>query len=128
MKANDTRKRFVAMFAGGIAVCAMLANAQTSAGAADAASPAETEPAAAPSQASRSDSALVRDVRRAFTRTSGLNPSNIHVTARDGVVTLTGSVPRESQIQRAGDAAKSVRGVTEVSNELTLRTSRGSGP
>ncbi|HEY4801837.1 MAG TPA: BON domain-containing protein [Paraburkholderia sp.] len=126
MKANDTRKLIVAMFAGAIAVCAAFANAQTSTGAPDAAS-SETE-AAAPSQGSRSDSALVRDVRRAFTRTTGLNPSNIHVTARDGVVTLTGSVPRDSQIQRAGDAAKSVRGVTEVSNKLTLRTSRGSGP
>ena len=127
MKANDTREWIVAMIAGGIAGCATFANAQTGTAAPDAAS-AQTEPAAAPSQASRSDSALVRDVRRAFTRTTGLNPSNIPVTARDGVVTLTGSVPRESQIQRAGDAAKSVPGVTEVSNKLTLRTTRGSGP
>lgn len=127
MNANDMKNWIVAMLVGGIAVCATFVNAQTGTGASDAAS-AQAEPAAAASQASRPDSALVRDVRRAFTRTTGLNSSNIHVTARDGVVTLTGSVPRESQIQRAGDAAQSVRGVTEVSNKLTLRTSRGSGP
>lgn len=127
MNANDMKNWLVAMLVGGIAVCATFANAQTGTSASDAAS-AQAEPAASASQASRPDSALVRDVRRAFTRTTGLNSSNIHVTARDGVVTLTGSVPRESQIQRAGDAAQSVRGVTEVSNKLTLRTSRGSGP
>lgn len=76
---------------------------------------------------SRADSALVRDVRRALTRTPGLNSSGIHVVARNGVVTLTGWVPQRSQITRAGNAARSVRGVRSVSNRLTLRTARGSG-
>ncbi|MEW9583866.1 BON domain-containing protein [Paraburkholderia sp. DGU8] len=77
---------------------------------------------ASPSSSSRprSDSQIVRDVRRAFTRTTGLNSSAIHVKARHGVVTLTGRVPQRSQIERAGNAARSVRGVRSVSNRLTV--------
>lgn len=107
-----------------IAACAANAHAQTAASAPGEASAQE----GTPTQSARSDSALVRDVRRAFTRTTGLNFAAIHVTARHGVVSLTGSVPHQSQIARAGDAAASVRGVTSVSNHLTVRTARGSGP
>jgi hyperosmotically inducible periplasmic protein len=42
-------------------------------------------------------------------------------------VTLTGWVPHRGQIETAGNAAKSVDGVTDVSNKLTVRTRRSSG-
>jgi hypothetical protein len=127
MKANNTNKWIGAMFAAVIASCATFANAQTDASAPGAASAAAQAPGAS-SQRGPSDSTLVRNVRRAFTRTTGLNASNIHVQAHDGVISLTGSVPQELQIERAGSAAKSVSGVRDVSNKLTVRTARGSGP
>ncbi|MCP3713239.1 BON domain-containing protein [Paraburkholderia sp. CNPSo 3274] len=70
---------------------------------------------------------LASDVRRALVRTPGLNSMNIHVRVRGGIVTLTGSVPQHSQIARAGNAARSVRGVRAVTNRLTLRTGPGGG-
>jgi osmotically-inducible protein OsmY len=105
---------------------ATYANAQTPGGMPNDASAQSQSIAASPSRA-RSDTQLVRDVRRAFTRTTGLNSASIHVQARHGIVTLTGSVPQRSQVQRAGNAARSVRGVRGVTNRLTVRTRRGSG-
>ncbi|WP_321898828.1 BON domain-containing protein [Paraburkholderia heleia] len=124
MKTNGKRQIARTLVFAAIAGCAGHAHAQAAASAPGEAS--AQQGASAPS--GRSDSALVRDVRRAFTRTTGLNFANIHVTAHHGVVSLTGSVPHQSQIARAGDAAGSVRGVTSVSNHLTVRTARGSGP
>jgi hyperosmotically inducible periplasmic protein len=82
---------------------------------------------AAPSSSARrrSDNDIVRDVRRAFTRTTGLNSSGIHVRSHHAAVTLTGRVPQRSQISRAGNAARSVRGVRSVSNRLTVVTRGG---
>lgn len=113
-----------AMLALAFATCATYASAQSSTPA-SATAPAET--AASPASPGRSDSALVRDVRRAFTRTPGLNFASIHIKAHNGVVTLTGWVPQHSQIERAGNAASAVRGVSSVSNQLTIRPPRGSG-
>ncbi|MEX3985021.1 BON domain-containing protein [Paraburkholderia sp. EG287A] len=124
MKTNGKNQIARALVLAAIASGAGYAHAQTAASAPGEASAQE----GAPAQSARSDSALVRDVRRAFTRTTGLNFASIHVTAHSGVVSLTGSVPHQSQIARAGDAAGSVRGVTSVENHLTVRTARGSGP
>jgi hyperosmotically inducible periplasmic protein len=73
----------------------------------------------------RSDNDIVRDVRRALSRTPGVNPSGIHVRSRNAAVTLTGRVPQRSQIARAGSTARSVRGVRSVSNRLTVVTRGG---
>jgi hypothetical protein len=59
-----------------LATCATYASAQTPGG-----MPAQSQPIAA--QQNRSDTQLVRDVRRAFTRATGLNSAAIHVNARD---------------------------------------------
>jgi hyperosmotically inducible protein len=124
MKTNGTSKMIHAMLALAIASCTTFANAQTNATApADASAQQESGAASAP--ASRPDSTLVRDVRRTFTRTPGLNFASIHVEAHEGVVTLTGTVPRRSQIELAGNAAKSVRGVMDVSNKLEVHTIHG---
>jgi osmotically-inducible protein OsmY len=64
-------------------------------------------------------------VRRALSRTPGLNPSGIHVRSRNAAVTLTGRVPQRSQIARASSTARSVRGVRSVSNRLTVVTRGG---
>nr|WP_081716209.1 BON domain-containing protein [Paraburkholderia mimosarum] len=72
----------------------------------------------------RPDSAVTRDVRSALWRTPNLDASGIRVRARLGTVTLTGWVPERRQISLAGHAARSVRGVRSVSNQLLLRNSR----
>jgi len=69
----------------------------------------------------RADDAIILDVRRALRRVPDLDDSGIRIRARRGVVTLTGTVPESWQISRAGNAARSVRGVTGVSNRLTER-------
>ncbi|NML32696.1 BON domain-containing protein [Paraburkholderia antibiotica] len=81
--------------------------------------------AAAPIR-NRSDNELAREVRRALTRTPNLHSTGIHVQVRHGVVTLTGWVPHRAQVQRASNAARSVRGVRHVNNRLSVRT-RGAG-
>jgi hyperosmotically inducible periplasmic protein len=121
MKSNGVTRILGVMFAMAIASCATYANAQTGGMPNDASMQSQPTPAASNRNTNRSDSAIVRDVRRAFTRTTNLNSANIHVQARHGIVTLTGTVPQQSQIGRAGNAARSVRGVRSVQNRLTVR-------
>jgi hyperosmotically inducible protein len=64
---------------------------------------------------------LQKQVRKALTRTKGLNGSGISVQARSGVVTLQGWVPEQSQAALATQAAEGVPGVTSVKSELTVR-------
>jgi hyperosmotically inducible protein len=74
----------------------------------------------------KADRKLGLDVRRALSKASGLNTSNVFVRARDGAITLTGSVPDSEQIAKAGDVAKRVSGVTSVSNKIVLSPQGGS--
>ena len=109
------------------AICATYAtyaDAQTSGDMTPGAST-QSQPITTSSSRRRPDSELVRDVRRALSRASGVNASGIHVQARNGAVTLTGRVPQRAQVQRAGNVARSVRGVRSVSNRLTVQTSGG---
>lgn len=129
VRTTGVRETIRAMAIASIALCALnagLANAQTTGAPAN-----ETRaqsPSAAPPSRPRSDSAIVRDVRRAFTRTPGLNSAAIQVHSRNAFVTLNGRVPQHSQIQRAGNAARSVRGVRGVSNRLTVHPRGGRNP
>ena len=70
---------------------------------------------------------LGRKVRGALAKAQGIGVSNISVRARGGAVTLTGSVPDQGQIDKAGDVAKGVDGVTSVSNKLTVVLPSGGG-
>ncbi|TDN61321.1 BON domain-containing protein [Paraburkholderia sp. BL10I2N1] len=65
--------------------------------------------------------ALQRQVRTALSRTRGVTVSNITVRAVDGAVTLQGSVPEQSQIDLAVEAAKGVQGVKSVRSALSIR-------
>lgn len=58
-------------------------------------------------------------VRRAIGR-AGVEVSKIIVRSRDGDIRLLGSVPDQSQIDKAGEAAQSVAGVKSVSNKLSV--------
>ncbi|QGZ66703.1 BON domain-containing protein [Paraburkholderia acidisoli] len=75
---------------------------------------------AASGKATKADRALGRAVRKALAKTNGFDVSGVFVRARGGAVTLSGSVRSGDQIQKAEDVAKSVQGVTSVSNKLTL--------
>ena len=82
-----------------------------------------TPQAAAPMaahHAGTSDRALAYAVRGALARAPGFDVSGVFVRARAGDVTLSGSVPSGEQIGEAESVARSVAGVTSVSNALTL--------
>ncbi len=63
---------------------------------------------------------LEKQVRHALTKTKGLVSSAITIFAKNGFVTLVGTVPEQDQIQLAGDAASKVSGVTGVKNNIVL--------
>ncbi|CAB3777470.1 hypothetical protein LMG28688_00368 [Paraburkholderia caffeinitolerans] len=70
--------------------------------------------------AKAADRALQKAVMRALSKTKGLRVSTISVRARNGVVTLEGQVPEQSQAELATRVAEGVQGVTQVKNALTL--------
>jgi hyperosmotically inducible protein len=71
------------------------------------------------------DRRMARAVRKALSHTNELQTAGISVFARSGVVTLAGSVPDVSQIDRAGTIAGGVPNVTSVSNRLKVRVPGG---
>ncbi|QBR01940.1 BON domain-containing protein [Paraburkholderia pallida] len=60
-------------------------------------------------------------VHKALSRTKGLDAANIVVVARNGAVTLDGTVPDASQIQLAQDTAQGVPRVKSVANALSVK-------
>jgi hyperosmotically inducible periplasmic protein len=65
--------------------------------------------------------ALARKVRAALAKDKDVSVVNITVRAKDGAVILQGTVPEQPQVDRAGEVAKGVAGVTSVNNALTIR-------
>lgn len=100
-------------------VVAMVVACNVYAQASDAASGTTAAPAASAKAGKKANSQLGRKVRAAIDKVQ-VDVSSIAVRARGGAVTLTGTVPDQGQIDKAGDAAKSVAGVTSVSNKLTV--------
>lgn len=66
-----------------------------------------------------SDGALRRQVKSALRKTKGLTALDIAVRARNGQITLQGTVKNQEQIELAGNVAMGVPGVTSVKNTLT---------
>jgi len=120
MNINGASRISGAILAVAIASGATCANAQTRWG-----TPADTAAhivaVSTSPPGSRADTDVIRDVRRALRRVPEMDDSDIHIRARLGVVTLTGTVPESWQISRAGNAARRVLGVKSVRNRLTLR-------
>jgi hyperosmotically inducible protein len=75
---------------------------------------------AARKQMRAANRALAKSVRQALNHTKGLVSSSINVNAKSGAVTLSGTVPDQTQIALAETTAKSVSGVMSVKNNLTL--------
>ncbi|MFL9911294.1 BON domain-containing protein [Paraburkholderia sp. RL17-337-BIB-A] len=107
-----------------VVVCALavpLAHAQNTAVAPTAASVAQTSGVQASRKAMKAaDRKLAYAVRKRIEHVKGLDATRIAIVARDGNVTLTGSVPKEEQIEVAVDHAKAVAGVTSVSSRLEV--------
>ncbi|AFT89674.1 BON domain-containing protein [Paraburkholderia phenoliruptrix] len=116
MKASTAMK----MIGGALIVLASL-NASAQSSDAAAAPAAAASSAATGKQAKAANRALGRKVRSALAKTKGVSVANISVRARGGAVTLAGTVPDQSQIDLATQAAQGVAGVTSVKNALTVR-------
>ncbi|CAH2933230.1 MAG: Predicted periplasmic or secreted lipoprotein [uncultured Paraburkholderia sp.] len=105
MKASTAMK----MVGGALIVLASLnASAQSSDAAAAPAAAAAASSAATGKQAKAANRALGRKVRSALAKTKGVSVANISVRPRGGAVTLAGTVPDQSQIDLATQAAQGV--------------------
>jgi osmotically-inducible protein OsmY len=108
-------------------IAAMSANAWSQGGGASApvGAPGAAETAAsataAPAKGRKADRALRRKVYAAIGKHAEISAGDISVIARDGAVTLNGSVTDASQISKVAEIASGVAGVTSVTNKLTVR-------
>ncbi|SAK56641.1 transport-associated domain-containing protein [Caballeronia hypogeia] len=73
---------------------------------------------AAPAQSNRT---LRRAVYAAFAKDKSIDAGDVGVSAKNGAVTLTGTVDRADQIDKAATLAKGVPGVVSVQNKLTVK-------
>ena len=69
----------------------------------------------------RSDSEIKRDVEDELQWDADIDPTDIAVAVRDGIVTLTGFVKSYNDKWEAERAAKRVHGVLGVVNDLEVR-------
>jgi hyperosmotically inducible periplasmic protein len=69
----------------------------------------------------KADRALRRNVYAAIGKDKEISAGDISVIAKDGAVTLNGTVTEAAQIGRAEAIARGVPGVTSVTNKLTVK-------
>ena len=69
----------------------------------------------------KDDLTLQKDVEEELRREPSIDASQIGVTARDGIVTLTGTVPSYAEKYSAEQVPKRVYGVTAVADEIEVR-------
>ena len=102
-------------------VVAMVVACHTYAQASDSMASGSMAPASSAGTSKKANSQLGRKVRGALAKTQGLDVSSIDVRARGGAITLTGTAPDNDQIQKAGEVAKGVAGVTSVTNKINVQ-------
>src|SRR5471032_3505688 len=64
---------------------------------------------------------IEKTVRRALTKTKGLDSSGVTILVKKNVVTLNGTVADDSQIALAESSAKDAAQSNKVTNNLTVR-------
>jgi hyperosmotically inducible periplasmic protein len=81
----------------------------------------ESTTSAAPSKSDirKANRALSKKVLHALSA-GGIDTTGVRVLVKGSAVTLAGDVPDGSQIEKAGELAKHVSGVTSVKNALVL--------
>jgi len=77
--------------------------------------------AAAPETGRKANRALRRKVYAAISQHKEISAGDISVIARDGAVTLNGTVTDASQIDKVAQITKAVPGVTSVTNKLVVQ-------
>src|SRR5438128_7068715 len=77
--------------------------------------------ATGPGEATMTDDDLRRDVAAELVWDPQVDSTAIEVSAAGGMVTLRGTVASLSHQRAAGNAARRVRGVTGVANDLRVR-------
>lgn len=83
--------------------------------------PSAVSGASAPGATRKENRALRKRVYAAFAKDKSIDAGGIGVSAKDGAVTLTGTVTDASQIDKAAALAKGAPGVTSVTNKLAVR-------
>ena len=76
--------------------------------------------AVTPATGRKANRALRRKVYAAIGKHKDISAGNLSVTAKDGAVTLNGTVAEASQVDKVAEIAKGVAGVTSVTNKLTV--------
>jgi hyperosmotically inducible periplasmic protein len=116
----------------GLAIATLVASAATSAWSQpqqSASAPAGAQEAVAPGAVAptgkRADRTLRRKVYAAIGKDKAINAGDISVRAKNGAVTLSGSVSDAAQVARVQEIASGVPGVTSVTNKLTVKKSFG---
>ncbi|WP_248324277.1 MULTISPECIES: BON domain-containing protein [unclassified Caballeronia] len=92
---------------------------------AQAASATAASASAAPETGRKANRALRRKVYAAIGKHKEISAGDLSVIAKDGAVTLGGTVTDAQQIKEVEDIAKAVPGVTSVTNKLTVRKPLG---
>jgi hyperosmotically inducible protein len=69
----------------------------------------------------KADRVLRRRVYAAIGKDKGISAGDISVIAKDGAVTLNGTVTEAAQIGKTEAIARGVSGVTSVTNKLTVK-------
>jgi hyperosmotically inducible protein len=83
-----------------------------------------TDPSTTPSAGGKADDSKITSmVLKGFKADKELNPLRIDVDSREGVVTLSGSVPTAAARARAGEIARNVKDVRSVNDQLTVNAS-----
>src|SRR5437868_14487248 len=67
------------------------------------------------------DSYITTKVKAELAKDKGTSARDIHVTTKDGVVILDGSVATDAEKELAEKDAKKIKGVTGVHNGLTVQ-------
>lgn len=69
------------------------------------------------------DAGITAQIKADLIKEPDISALKIDVDTKAGAVTLTGSVPSDALKMRAGDIAKAVKGVNNVSNMLEIKAS-----
>jgi osmotically-inducible protein OsmY len=105
-----------------IAVASISAWAQGGASAGASAGTASTASGGMTPKAERqANRALRRKVYAALAKHKEIDAGDISITAKDGAVMISGTVPDASQINTVAEVAKGVAGVTSVTSKLAVQ-------
>lgn len=113
------------MLAVGVAILAVSTSAWSQTSEAASAPAMASSASAAPATGRKADRALRKRVYAAIAKQKDISAGNISVVAKDGVVTLNGSVTDNSQVGRVAEIARGVPGVTSVINKLSVQKPLG---